>query len=258
MDCERLNFTSLLWEQADRRKEKAAECSDDQRHCRAAEGILELGKWFTLLPDFDPLVEELTDTLVDFCDDPDKVARIENIVSNFRFDEPGEAFDHFLERLTADIKASQYQNEGGTSPQQGETREMDAHDEETGEIEQHLQEEVLYVEPEPQVAILREIHIAPGSFCDDIFFTVNCWLEVGLRFEVAHSKWPSEWYYGTYGSKGVECVFGDRQDSGTQESETLRLPAKLPLGERFQVAVYESGGIARILSRIPAATNAVA
>jgi hypothetical protein len=250
MDYEtRVRFTELLWERADRRKEKAAECPDDQRHRTAAEGITELGKWFTLLPDVDPLVEELTEALMGFCDDPDKVARIENIVSHFRFDQPGETFDHFLERLTADVKAAQDQNEGGTSLQQGETSEMDAHD------EHYLEEQVLYVEPEPQVAILREIHIAPGCIDDDPCYT-ECWLEVGLRFEVVRSKWPSEWFYGTYGSKGVECVFGDRQDSGTQDSQTLRLPAKLPLGERFQVSVYQSGGIARILSRVSAATNA--
>jgi hypothetical protein len=100
----------------------------------------------------------------------------------------------------------------------------------------------------PREAILREVEVAPTFVQMDFLYT-ECWLSVALRFEVIESDWSAEWYYGSWPSKSLQCVFGD------QDSSTLRIPSNLPLGARFQVEVYDGGGIANIISRVDKAAT---
>src|SRR5262245_33114732 len=114
-----------------------------------------------------------------------------------------------------------------------------------------FREQVLAIEPESREAILREIEIASKCIEMDVLYT-EWWLKVALRFEVVGSDWSGEWYYGTWPSKGLKCVFGD------QELQTLRITEALPLGAYFNVAVFEGGGVAEIISRLdkPSSTKA--
>jgi hypothetical protein len=109
-------------------------------------------------------------------------------------------------------------------------------------------EQILSVEPEPYKAILRAIEIAPGGFEMDVLYT-EYFLKMALRFEVIHSDWSTEWYYGLWPSKRLQCVFGD------EGSQTLCIAGALPIGASFQVAVYEGGGVAEIISRLDNASS---
>ena len=100
---------------------------------------------------------------------------------------------------------------------------------------------ILSVDPEPYKAILRAIEIASGGFQDLIY--TEYFLKIALRFEVVRSDWSTEWYYGEWPSKDLRCVFGD------QGLETLCIAGALPIGESFEVSVYQRGGVAEIISR---------
>ena len=109
--------------------------------------------------------------------------------------------------------------------------------------EKESREQILSVEPEPRKAILRAIEIAPGGFEMDSLYS-EYFLKIALRFEVIQSDWSTEWYYGLWPSKDLQCVFGD------QELQRLCIAGALPIGESFEVTVYEGGGVAEIISRL--------